>query len=63
MRNAVRALQAMIVAGAALILVAHPAQADVLDEIVIAHRAGATSVYGVVVNEVARVQTWRNSQT
>jgi hypothetical protein len=39
MRNAVRALQAMIAAGAALILVAPAAQANVLDEIVIAHRA------------------------
>ena len=46
MRNAVRALQAMLATGAALVLVAPPAQANVLDEIVIAHRAGATSAYG-----------------
>jgi len=46
MRNAVRALQAMIAAGAALILVAPAAQANVLDEIVVAHRAGATAKYG-----------------
>jgi glycerophosphoryl diester phosphodiesterase len=46
MRNAVRALQASIAVGAALILVAPSAQADVLDEIVVAHRAGATTKYG-----------------
>ncbi|MET0839186.1 MAG: glycerophosphodiester phosphodiesterase family protein [Marmoricola sp.] len=46
MGNAVRALQAVIATGAALVLVAPPAQASVLDEIVIAHRAGATSAYG-----------------
>ena len=46
MRNAVRALQASIAVGAALILVAPIAQADVLDEIVVAHRAGATTKYG-----------------
>jgi glycerophosphoryl diester phosphodiesterase len=46
MRNAVRALQASIAVGAALILVAPTAQADVLDEIVVAHRAGATTKYG-----------------
>jgi glycerophosphoryl diester phosphodiesterase len=46
MRNAVRALQAMTAAGAALVLVVPTAQANVLDEIVIAHRAGATSAYG-----------------
>jgi glycerophosphoryl diester phosphodiesterase len=46
MRNAVRALKAMIAAGAALILVAPAAHADVLDQIVIAHRAGASSIYG-----------------
>ena len=45
MGNAVRALQAVIATGA-LVLVAPPAQASVLDEIVIAHRAGATSAYG-----------------
>ncbi len=46
MRNAVRALKAMVAAGTALILVAPAAQADVLDQIVVAHRAGATSLYG-----------------
>jgi glycerophosphoryl diester phosphodiesterase len=46
MRNAVRALKAMIAAGAVLILVAPAAQADVLDQIVVAHRAGATTLYG-----------------
>ena len=46
MGNAVRALKAMIAAGAALMLVAPAAEADVLDQIVIAHRAGATSTYG-----------------
>jgi glycerophosphoryl diester phosphodiesterase len=46
MRNSVRALMAMIAAGAALTLVAPAAQADPLDDIVIAHRAGATSLYG-----------------
>jgi glycerophosphoryl diester phosphodiesterase len=46
MRNAVRTLKAMVAAGAALILVAPAAQADVLDQIVVAHRAGASSTYG-----------------
>ena len=46
MRAAARALQALIAVGIALILVAPAAQADVLDEIVVAHRAGATSKYG-----------------
>ena len=46
MRAAVRALQALIAVGIALILVAPAAQADVLDEIVVAHRAGATGKYG-----------------
>ena len=46
MRNAILALKALIAAGAALILVAPIAQADVLDEIVVAHRAGATTKYG-----------------
>lgn len=46
MRTAVRALQALIAVGAALILVAPAAQADVLDAIVVAHRAGATTKYG-----------------
>jgi glycerophosphoryl diester phosphodiesterase len=46
MRAAARALQALIAVGIALILVAPAAQADVLDEIVVAHRAGATAKYG-----------------
>jgi glycerophosphoryl diester phosphodiesterase len=46
MRNAVRALKALIVAGAALILVAPGAQADILKAVVVAHRAGATSTLG-----------------
>jgi glycerophosphoryl diester phosphodiesterase len=46
MRNALRALKALIAVGAALILVAPTAQADVLDEIVVAHRGGATSTFG-----------------
>jgi glycerophosphoryl diester phosphodiesterase len=46
MGNAVRALTALIAVGAALILVAPAAHADVLDEIVIAHRAGAASRLG-----------------
>jgi glycerophosphoryl diester phosphodiesterase len=46
MRAAARALQALIAVGIALILVAPAAQADVLDEIVVAHRAGATGKYG-----------------
>ena len=46
MRNAVRALKAMIAAGAVLILIAPAAQANVLDQIVVAHRAGATTLYG-----------------
>ena len=46
MRNVVRALKALIAVGAALILVAPAAQADVLDAIVVAHRAGATTKYG-----------------
>jgi glycerophosphoryl diester phosphodiesterase len=46
MRNTVRALNALIAVGAALILVAPTAQASVLDEIVVAHRAGATTKYG-----------------
>ena len=36
----------MIAVGAALILVAPAAQANVLDDIVVAHRAGATTLYG-----------------
>jgi glycerophosphoryl diester phosphodiesterase len=46
MRNIVPALTALIAVGAALILVAPTAQANVLDEIVVAHRAGATTKYG-----------------
>jgi glycerophosphoryl diester phosphodiesterase len=46
MKNAVRALKAMIVAGAAVALVAPAAHAAVLDEIVVAHRGGATAKYG-----------------
>jgi glycerophosphoryl diester phosphodiesterase len=46
MRTAVRSLQALIAVGVALILVAPAAQADVLDEIVVAHRGGATAKYG-----------------
>jgi glycerophosphoryl diester phosphodiesterase len=57
MRNSIRALKAMVaggavlilamvVAGVALILAAPAAHANPLDDIVIAHRAGATSRYG-----------------
>jgi glycerophosphoryl diester phosphodiesterase len=46
MRNVVRGLKALIAVGAALILVAPPAQANILDAIVVAHRAGATTKYG-----------------
>jgi len=46
MRAVARAVQALIAVGVALILVAPAAQADVLDEIVVAHRAGATGKYG-----------------
>jgi glycerophosphoryl diester phosphodiesterase len=46
MRNAVRVVNAMIAAAAALILVAPATQANVLDEIVIAHRGGATDTFG-----------------
>jgi glycerophosphoryl diester phosphodiesterase len=46
MRNAVRVLNALIAVGAALILVAPAAQANILDQIVVAHRAGATTKYG-----------------
>jgi glycerophosphoryl diester phosphodiesterase len=47
MRNSVRALKAMVAAGVALILAAPAAQAaNPLDDIVIAHRAGASSRYG-----------------
>ena len=46
MRNAVRALMASIAAGAVLIPLAPPAQANILDDIVVAHRAGATTRYG-----------------
>jgi glycerophosphoryl diester phosphodiesterase len=46
MRNAVRVLKALIVVGVALIVVAPAAQANILDQIVVAHRAGATTRYG-----------------
>jgi glycerophosphoryl diester phosphodiesterase len=46
MRNAVRVVNAMIAAAAALILVAPATYANVLDEIVVAHRGGATGSYG-----------------
>ncbi|HEX3205731.1 MAG TPA: glycerophosphodiester phosphodiesterase family protein, partial [Propionibacteriaceae bacterium] len=46
MRNAVRTLMASIAAGAVLIPLAPPAQANILDDIVVAHRAGATTTYG-----------------
>ena len=46
MRNAVRVLNALIAIGAALILIAPAAQANILDQIVVAHRAGATTKYG-----------------
>jgi glycerophosphoryl diester phosphodiesterase len=46
MRNTVRVLKALIAVGAALILVAPVAQANILDQIVVAHRAGATTKYG-----------------
>jgi glycerophosphoryl diester phosphodiesterase len=46
MRNAVRALKALIAVGAALILVAPSAQASVLDQIVVAHRGGAVTRFG-----------------
>src|SRR5215204_2060921 len=46
MRNAVRALKALIAIGAALILVAPAAQANILDAIVVAHRGGATTKFG-----------------
>jgi glycerophosphoryl diester phosphodiesterase len=46
MKNAVRALEAIIVAAAALALISPAAHAGVLDEIVVAHRGGATAKYG-----------------
>jgi hypothetical protein len=46
MRNVVRGLKALIAVGAALILVAPTAQANILDAIVVAHRAGAATKYG-----------------
>ena len=46
MRNLVRVLKAMVAAGAVLTLVSPAAQADPLDDIVIAHRAGASARYG-----------------
>ena len=46
MRNAVRALKATIAVGAALILLAPAAEADPLDDIVVAHRGGAVTRFG-----------------
>jgi len=46
MRNAVRVVNAIIAATAALILVAPATHANVLDDVVIAHRGGATNTYG-----------------
>ena len=46
MRNVVHGLKAVIAVGAALILVVPAAQANVLDAIVVAHRAGAATKYG-----------------
>jgi glycerophosphoryl diester phosphodiesterase len=46
MRNLVRVLPALVAAGASLILTSPAAHANPLDDIVIAHRAGATSRYG-----------------
>jgi len=46
MRNAVRVVNAIIAAAAALILVAPATHANVLDDVVIAHRGGATNTYG-----------------
>jgi glycerophosphoryl diester phosphodiesterase len=46
MRNAVRALTAMTATAAALTFIAPAAQASVLDDIVVAHRGGATDRYG-----------------
>jgi glycerophosphoryl diester phosphodiesterase len=46
MRNVVRALKAMIAVGAALILLAPAAEADPLDDIVVAHRGGAVTRFG-----------------
>jgi glycerophosphoryl diester phosphodiesterase len=46
MRYVVRALKALIVVGAAMIMVAPAAQASILDAIVVAHRGGATTKYG-----------------
>src|SRR4029453_8346281 len=46
MKTAVRILNALIAIGAALILIAPTAQASILDAIVVAHRAGATTKYG-----------------
>jgi glycerophosphoryl diester phosphodiesterase len=46
MKTAVRFLNALIAIGAALILIAPTAQASILDAIVVAHRAGATTKYG-----------------
>jgi glycerophosphoryl diester phosphodiesterase len=46
MRNVVRALKAMIAVGAALTLLAPAAEANVLEQIVVAHRGGAVTRFG-----------------
>jgi glycerophosphoryl diester phosphodiesterase len=46
MKAAARALQALIAVAAALILAAPAAQANILDAIVVAHRAGAATKFG-----------------
>jgi glycerophosphoryl diester phosphodiesterase len=46
MRNVVQALKALILGGIVLILLAPAAQANILDAILVAHRAGAATQYG-----------------
>ena len=46
MRNVVQALKALILGGIVLILLVPAAQANILDAIVVAHRAGAATKYG-----------------
>lgn len=46
MRNVVRALKAMIAVGAVLTLIAPAAEANVLEQIVVAHRGGAVTRFG-----------------
>ena len=46
MRNVVRALKAMIAVGAAITLLAPAAEANVLEQIVVAHRGGAVTRFG-----------------